>query len=229
MTFEIHRGMKVRFKGSDRENLMEKWVPGSIWEIEGIADESCAVYLLGGGVWPNYDLFREFEPVTEGTLKEIGAQVGDIVSRACHPAIRIILDEALLRNLAADDYRIIGIDPAKPDSERTIMPMQVRPGYDSLFCVLAKALHQAQEGKGNERHAAGQPFTEQPIFKIGEMFGMGFQNGQALKKMIEAQGMIKRGDFNAAEREILGAINYLAAVAIEINHRATAQQKDQSK
>ena len=123
----------------------------------------------------------------------------------------------------------IGIDPAKPGSEFTIMPVEVKPGYDALFITLAKALHQAQSGKGNERHAAGQPFTEQPIFKIGEMFGMGFQNGQALKKMIEAQGMIKRGDFNAAEREILGAINYLAAVAIEINHRATAQQKEQSE
>ena len=56
---------------------------------------------------------------------------------------------------------------------------------------------------------------------------MGFQTGQAIKKAVEAQGMARRGDFNAAEREILGAINYLAAVAIEINQRATAQLKDQ--
>ena len=40
-------------------------------------------------------------------------------------------------------------------------------------------------------------------------------------------GMLARGDYNAAEREVLGAINYLAAVAIEINHRATAQQKEE--
>ena len=110
--------------------------------------------------------------------------------------------------------------PLTIDPARTI-PVYVAPGYDSLFVILTRALEQAQAGKGKERHATGQPFTEQPIFKIGEMFGMGFQNGQALKKMIEAQGMIKRGDFNAAEREILGAINYLAATAIEINRRAT--------
>lgn len=115
---------------------------------------------------------------------------------------------------------------ATPD--RTI-PVYVALGYDSLFNVLTRALEQAQSGKGKERHAAGEPFTEQPIFKIGEMFGLGFQNGQALKKMVEAQGMLKRGEFNAAEREVLGAINYLAAVAIEINKRATAQIKEREE
>ncbi len=106
------------------------------------------------------------------------------------------------------------------------MPVFVREGYDSLFTVLCRALHQAQEGKGKERHAQPDtPFEDQPIIQIGRMVGMGFQNGQAIKKMVEAQGMLKRGDFNAAEKEILGAINYLAAVAIEINHRATAQLK----
>jgi hypothetical protein len=40
--------------------------------------------------------------------------------------------------------------------------------------------------------------------------------------MVEAQGMVSRGEYDAAEREILGAINYLAATVIEINRRATA-------
>lgn len=111
--------------------------------------------------------------------------------------------------------------------DRTI-PVFVREGYDSLFTALAKALHQAQDGKGKDRHAQpGQAFEDQPIIQIGRMVGMGFQNGQAIKKMVEAQGMLARGDYNAAEREVLGAINYLAAVAIEINHRATAQQKEE--
>ena len=106
--------------------------------------------------------------------------------------------------------------------DRTI-PVFVREGYDSLFTVLAKALHQAQDGKGKERHAQpGQAFEDQPIIAIGQLVGMGFQNGQAIKKMVEAQGMIARGDFAAAEREILGAINYLAATIIEVNRRATA-------
>ena len=111
--------------------------------------------------------------------------------------------------------------------DRTI-PVFVAPGYDGLFNVLTRALHQAQDGKGKERHAQpGQAFEDQPIIQIGRMVGMGFQNGQAIKKMVEAQGMLARGDYNAAEREVLGAINYLAAVVIEINQRATAQLKDQ--
>ena len=111
-------------------------------------------------------------------------------------------------------------------ASRTI-PVFVAPGYDSLFNVLTRALHQAQDGKGKERHAQpGQAFEDQPIIQIGRMVGMGFQNGQAIKKMVEAQGMLARGDYNAAEREVLGAINYLAAVVIEINQRATAQLKD---
>jgi hypothetical protein len=104
--------------------------------------------------------------------------------------------------------------------DRTV-PVFVREGYDSLFTVLTKALHQAQDGKGAERHSNGLPFDQQPIMVIGQLAGMGFQTGQAIKKAVEAQGMVKRGDFAAAEREILGAVNYLAAVAIEINRRAT--------
>lgn len=107
-------------------------------------------------------------------------------------------------------------------ADRTV-PVYVAPGYDSLFNVLTRALHQAQDGKGKERHAQpGQAFEDQPIISIGQLVGMGFQNGQAIKKMVEAQGMVARGDFAAAEREILGAINYLAATIIEVNRRATA-------
>ena len=107
-------------------------------------------------------------------------------------------------------------------ADRTV-PVYVAPGYDSLFTVLCRALHQAQDGKGKERHAQpGQAFEDQPIISIGQLVGMGFQNGQAIKKMVEAQGMVSRGEYSAAEREILGAINYLAATVIEVNRRATA-------
>lgn len=103
------------------------------------------------------------------------------------------------------------------------MPVYVAPGYDRLFIVLNRALDQAQSGKGKQRHAQpDQAFEDQPIIAIGKLVGMGFQNGQAIKKMVEAQGMVSRGEYDAAEREILGAINYLAATIIEINSRATA-------
>ncbi len=120
--------------------------------------------------------------------------------------------------------RLNALTPATSTStaDRTV-PVYVAPGYDSLFTVLCRALHQAQDGKGKERHAQpGQAFEDQPIISIGQLVGMGFQNGQAIKKMVEAQGMVSRGEYSAAEREILGAINYLAATVIEVNRRAAA-------
>jgi hypothetical protein len=123
----------------------------------------------------------------------------------------------------ADHLQDDSDDLARIRQDRTV-PVFVREGYDSLFTVLAKALHQAQDGKGAERHSNGLPFDQQPIMVIGQLVGMGFQTGQAIKKAVEAQGMVKRGEFAAAEREILGAVNYLAAVAIEINRRATKEE-----
>lgn len=111
----------------------------------------------------------------------------------------------------------------RPNPGTRIYPVHVMPGYETLFTILIRALAQAQAGKGKERHAEpDQAFEDQPIIQIGKMVGMGFQNGQAIKKITEAQGMLKRGDHAAAEREILGAINYLAATAIEVNNRAEA-------
>ena len=96
----------------------------------------------------------------------------------------------------------------------------VGTGYDSLFMVLCKALHQAQEGKGKERHANGKPFEKQPIMAITDLVGMGFQTGQAIKKTVEAHGMVNRNQFVAAERELLGAINFLAAAVLRIEQMA---------
>ena len=108
--------------------------------------------------------------------------------------------------------------------ERT-MPVFVREGYDSLFTILCKALHQAQEGKGAERHANDRAFDAQPIMGIGDLVGMGFQTGQAIKKTVEAHGMVNRNQLDAAERELLGAINYLAAAVLRINQLAVAKMK----
>lgn len=84
------------------------------------------------------------------------------------------------------------------------------PGYEALRDVLNRAYMQAAAGKGNERHSTGQPFHEQPICDISRMVGTGFATGQAIKKIEEAQRM----EPEAAVRELLGAINYLAAAVI---------------
>ena len=85
--------------------------------------------------------------------------------------------------------------------------------YISLRYVLELAVDQAANGKGKERHANGEPFDQQKICKISRAVGVGFALGQALKKAEESVRLNK----DAGLREILGAINYLAAAYIVLN------------
>ena len=92
--------------------------------------------------------------------------------------------------------------------------------YRSLAGVLVEAYHQAQSGKGKERHANGLAFEDQPMQAISGMLnsdkGMAYQ---ACKKIVEATNM---QSLPAFEREILGAINYLAGMII-FNRNSTEQ------
>ncbi len=84
-------------------------------------------------------------------------------------------------------------------------------GYEELSRALVEAYKQAAGGKGKERHARGKPFRNQPIMEITRMVGPGYPTGQAMKKLQEAVGMMEKGNFQAAQAEALGAINYAAA------------------
>lgn len=86
------------------------------------------------------------------------------------------------------------------------------PGYECLREVLQRAYDQAARGKGAERHAQDQPFDQQPMQKLIELYGVGFALGQAGKKMQESQ-RLKR---DPAIRELLGAINYIAGAVIHL-------------
>lgn len=88
-------------------------------------------------------------------------------------------------------------------------------GYAELASVLQAAFNQAAYGKGAERHANSRPFTQQPMQKFCEMYGVGFALGQAAKKMEEAQRM----PTDAAIRELLGAIVYIAGAAIHLERK----------
>lgn len=104
-------------------------------------------------------------------------------------------------------------------------PSVAESGYIKLSAVLNEAVAQAVTGKGNERHANGRPFDEQPIMEIGRMLG-GPEGHfyQVIKKAQEANGMAKRGDRDAAVRELMGVINYAAAAVIirESSHSRAA-------
>jgi len=77
--------------------------------------------------------------------------------------------------------------------------------YESLERVLQMAYVQASTGKGHERHGDDRPFEKQISFVI-EKHVASYLLGQAVKKIIESQ----RLDKQAAIRELLGAINYIA-------------------
>ncbi|HEU4727642.1 MAG TPA: hypothetical protein VFT22_07130 [Kofleriaceae bacterium] len=88
------------------------------------------------------------------------------------------------------------------------------PGYESLAAVLDEALRDAQAGKGLERHACGERFEDQQIVQFGEwMSSTAFAIGQACKKSIESTRLPK----DEAKRELLGAINYLAAAVLVLD------------
>lgn len=86
--------------------------------------------------------------------------------------------------------------------------------YIGLQAVLDRAFEQAAFGKGAARHARNLAFEDQPMQKLIDLYGVGFAFGQAAKKMQEAQGMLTRGEIEAAVREMLGAIVYAAGVVI---------------
>ena len=96
-------------------------------------------------------------------------------------------------------------------------------GYEDLAEVLTAALMQAANGKGSQRHGNGRAFADQPMAEITRAHGLGFPLGQCEKKGREAASMVARGEFDAARRELLGAINYLAGAVLAIN--ATQQAR----
>jgi hypothetical protein len=72
------------------------------------------------------------------------------------------------------------------------------------------------QGKGAERHGGGKPFDRQPMMEISRM--LGGPSGcfyQAMKKTQEASRM----EPEAAKREILGAINYLAGAYLLLDEQ----------
>ena len=88
--------------------------------------------------------------------------------------------------------------------------------YRSLHRVLVAALAQAAVGKGSERHGNDLPFNEQPMQTISKLLDC--QEGllfQAIKKTQESARMKPE----AAVRELLGAINYLAGAIIFIDEK----------
>ena len=100
-----------------------------------------------------------------------------------------------------------------------------KDSYSELKRVLEMAYNQAAEGKGKERHANGEKFEDQPIMTIAKGHGLGYQTGQAAKKLQEAHTLLKLRGKHAAIQEILGAINYAAAAVLLIEQMEDEGEK----
>lgn len=91
------------------------------------------------------------------------------------------------------------------------MSMDIK-GYETLASVLQAAYDQAAMGKGAERHATGLPFDQQPMQTgsdlLGTDAGLAFQ---AIKKIREGRAF---EEYDRFERELLGAIVYIAGMII---------------
>ena len=99
--------------------------------------------------------------------------------------------------------------------------IHVPEGYEALAKVLSLAMAQASSGKGKERHGGhGEPFHEQQICEIQKRVGGGFCQGQAVKKIYEADVL----DCERAIDELLGAINYIAAAIIVLQETAYREE-----
>lgn len=88
--------------------------------------------------------------------------------------------------------------------------------YRVLKDVLDAAFHQASEGKGAERHGqdGSLDFMEQPMMAISALLNTdGGLAYQAIKKITEARGL---PTFERQERELLGAINYIAGMIMHL-------------
>ena len=89
--------------------------------------------------------------------------------------------------------------------------VQVEEGYEPLFEILVEALNQAQRGKGKQCHAENKPFMQQPIITEGREIGIWGHVFQVRKKVREAANC---QDLDRAITDLLGAINYTAAMVI---------------
>jgi len=116
------------------------------------------------------------------------------------------------------DFPDIGLSSLQtPEQKEAIKrECQHESNYEPLRAVLDEAYEQAASGKGNERHANGKPFIQQPILEIARM-----QDGtiaghtfQVMKKAQEATRMAKNEDVEKAIHELYGVIVYAAAAVI---------------
>lgn len=119
--------------------------------------------------------------------------------------------DATTREMVDIAKKIVSAPPTLDETVGAMLADGANPNYDTLRKVLDRAYDQAATGKGAKRHGQDLPFEVQPMQTISRLVGScdGLRY-QAIKKTQESARM----DKDAAVRELLGAINYLAGAVI---------------
>lgn len=102
----------------------------------------------------------------------------------------------------------------------TLAPVEgLDDAYSSLRRVLDAAYDQAATGKGAERHANARSFESQPMQSISDL--LGDNHGLLFQAVKKIQESTRLPHYRRRERELLGAINYIAgAIIFDVNHSA---------
>jgi len=90
-------------------------------------------------------------------------------------------------------------------------------GYERLHEVFRDAHDHAAFGKGDERHANGQPFHEQRMQRISQ--GLDSPDGMAFQAMKKIEEGLQMDDYRKTRHELLGALNYLAGIIIFLDDK----------
>lgn len=90
-------------------------------------------------------------------------------------------------------------------------------GYERLYEVFRDAHDHAAFGKGDERHANGQPFHEQRMQRISQ--GLDSPDGMAFQAMKKIEEGLQMDDYRKTRHELLGALNYLAGIIIFLDDK----------
>ena len=139
------------------------------------------------------------------------------------PGIILSLGYQYTINVKLDDGRIFSITPYAltfvDDKNKKESTRQVKEGYEKLDAVLYDAISQSQDGKGAIRHATNNNYEDQVICVVGRLLKghpFGAHAYQIIKKTIEAGRLYQIKGQEAAYQEMLGSINYAAAMCILI-------------
>lgn len=106
-----------------------------------------------------------------------------------------------------------------PEAGRLAPVAGLDDAYSSLRRVLDAAYDQAATGKGAERHANARSFESQPMQSISDL--LGDNHGLLFQAVKKIQESTRLPHYRRRERELLGAINYIAgAIIFDVNHSA---------